>query len=661
MNIIANNDLFTPNPVTPQEKIRTAYNRAFVNWQSFWVEAYRDQSFYLNNQWTPEERRYLQQEQRPDYCYNLTRAMVNMVQGYQRKHRLSIVAQPVESPSDNTADIATKCLYHTMRHGGGHYAVSDAFKGALTTGIGYLALELDFRKDPLNGDVVVKFYPWNSIIPDPFWTSRSFEDCDYLIRRTYMDKAEAASRFPTRRKEIEAMQGNMRDDLFTFLPQQRIFQSQNLLAYTEYFEQSWKEVKIVINPLTLQEIEVTSKNRHLLEPLIGLPGVRSYTKQERVIKWTALLNNEEVATRDNPFNMNELCFIPVLAVYEPEYDLYQYKMQSMIRCFRDSQIEFNKRVSKITDFIDSQINSGWIVKKSRFDNPMDFYKTGQGRNIFAKDNADLMADARKLDSAPIPSGLFEMQNMFSQLIMRICGVNEELLGSATDDKAGVLSMLRQGAGLVSLQDVFDGLRQAQEILGKKIIKMMQNNYTPEKIARIAGQMPTEKFYDPNLTEYDIVCVESTLTETQQQLFFQQMVTFKEMGAPIAWKTILDAYPMQGAAKMRTDIAEAEQQQMQQQQAQMQSEIQDKQTINQLLMSESKLKIAGAVEKLAKARDDRALASEHRAESVLKYAEAAEKIEGMSMDNINKFIDTILKIENADKQDENQNPNPEGMV
>jgi hypothetical protein len=34
-------------------------------------------------------------------------------------------------------------------------------------------------------------------------------------------------------------------------------------------------------------------------------------------------------------------------------------------------------------------------------------------------------------------------------VSQISGVNEELLGSATDDKAGILSQLRQGAGLTS--------------------------------------------------------------------------------------------------------------------------------------------------------------------------------------------------------------------
>lgn len=634
------NTLFSPNPATPQEKIRTAYNRAFVNWQAYWVEAYRDQSFYLNNQWTNEERRYLQQEQRPDYCYNMVRAVVNMVQGYQRKNRLSTIVMPVESSSSETADQFTKCMMHVMRQGQGHYAISDAFKGALVTGIGFVGLEMDYRQDPLNGDLKYNFYPWNSIIMDPFWTKKDLSDCDYILRRAYMDKHESISRFPDMKNAIEKMQGNMRDDLFTFLPQQRIFQSQNLLAYTEYWEQDWEEVTVVINPFTLQEIEVTKDNKDILKPLMGAPGIKSYKKQKARVKWTALLNNEVVAEDINPYNLNEYPFVPVIAVYEPEYDLYQYKLQSLIRCSRDPQIETNKRMSKISDHMDSQINTGWIIKKSQFDNFNDFYKTGSGRLVFAKNTADLQADARQIVPTAIPQGLFEFQQLLTQMIMRIPGVNEELLASATDDKAGVLAMLRQGAGLINLQDLFDNLNFAQEVIGNKSLKMIQNNWTPEKVMLVTKEQPTKEFYDKNFGRYEAVCVPGALTETQQQLFFQQLMTFKEMGGPVPWKTILKALPMQGKKELLQDIEQEEQQQMQQQQMMAQMEMQDKQIVNKLLMSESAMKIASSHEKIALAEKDRAMAIYDR-------AKAAKEIQSIDMDNINKFIETLIKLESAE--------------
>lgn len=634
-------ELFSPSPASPQEKVRTAYNRAFVNWQAYWVEAYRDQSFYLNNQWTPEERRYLQQEQRPDYVYNLTRACINMVQGYQRKHRHSIVVQAVENSSNHTATQFTKCLYHTMRQGKGHYTISEAFKGALVTGIGFIGLEMDYRFDPLNGDLNYRFYPWNSIILDPFTTDlRGLSDCDYLIRRAYMSKEEAISKWPEKKAMIMEMQGNMRDELFTFLPQQRIYQSQNLLAYTEYWEQQYEEVTVVVNPLTLKEIEVTKENSRVLTMLMKLPEVKSYKKQKPKMKFYALINDEVVHEDDNPYNLTTYPFVGVVGLYEAEYDLYQYKLQSLLRCVRDPQIEFNKRVSKIVDFYDSQINGGWIIKKSKFDNPLDFYKTGNGRVIYGKNECDVNGDARQIVTPPIPGGLMELQDLFNQLIMRICGVNETAIGQGDGTDVGMIEMMRTGAALINLQDLFDGLRQSQEIVGNKSVQMIQNNWTPEKVFLVTKEQPSAEFYDKRFGKYDAVCAEAPLTETQQQLFFRQLLQFKTMEAPIPWSTILESYPGQGFDKIMEDIKRQEQQQMQMQQAQAQAEMQDKAVINDLLIKEGHIKMASAAEKLAKAEEDRAQAGHERA---LAYKE----LESLDMDNINKFIDTILKLENAE--------------
>lgn len=637
-------DLFSPTPSSPVDKIRQAYNRAFVNWQAYWVEAYRDQSFYLNNSWTPEERRYLQQEQRPDYTYNLVRSCVNMVQGYQRKNRHSLICEAVENSNSKTADIFTKCMYHAMRQGKGHYAISEAFKGALITGIGYVGLSMDYRFDPLNGDPVFTFYPWNAIIPDPFWSQLSWDDCDYVIRRAYMSKEEALSRWPNKEEMIKQMQGNMRDELFTFLPEQRIFQSQNLLAYTEYWEQQYKEVTAFINPFNLQEIEVTKDNREQFNQIKDIPGVRSYKKQKKVMKFIAMLNNQTIHEDENPYNLDEYPFVPIIFIYSPEYDLYQYKIQGLIRAIRDPQIGFNKYISKIEDFFNSQISSGWIVKKSKFDNPLDFYKTGQGRVIYAKNEADVNADARQLDAAPLPNGILDLQQIFNDLILRICGITEELMGMADDSDVGITTMLRQGAALVNLQDVFDYLRQSEEIIGNRLMKMIQRNWTPEKVFLVTKEQPTPEFYSGNFGKYDCVTAEAPLTETQQQLFFSQMLQFKQMGAPISWGILLKNYPGQGASEIADDVAQQEQQQMQMMQAQQQAEIHDKAVVNDLLMKEGLIKIASAKEKLAKAEDDRAMAMYHRAHAV-------KEIESTDLDNVHKFIDLILKVENQEKQEE----------
>src|SRR5690606_5270747 len=167
------------------------------------------------------------------------------------------------------------------------------------------------------------------------------------------------------------------------------------------------------------------------------------------------------------------------------------------------------------------------------------------------------------------------QQIFNDLIMRICGVNETAIGQGDGTDVGVIEMMRTGAALVNLQDLFDGLRQSQEIIGTKSITLIQNNWTPEKVFMVTKEQPTKEFYLKQFGKYDAVCAEAPLTETQQQLFFRQLIQFKQMDAPISWSAILNAYPGQGKEKIVADMQAQEQQQQQMQQMQSQAEMQDK--------------------------------------------------------------------------------------
>ena len=73
------------------------------------------------------------------------------------------------------------------------------------------------------------------------------------------------------------------------------------------------------------------------------------------------------------------------------------------------------------------------------------------KRINEKDKAAAKAHKAKKKSEKKYPTLTELSNTLAEDITKISGINEELLGSATDDKSGVLSMLRQGAGLTTLQ------------------------------------------------------------------------------------------------------------------------------------------------------------------------------------------------------------------
>jgi len=109
----------------------------------------------------------------------------------------------VEDAADLTADIFTDTIQHVMESADGYTIISDAFKGALTTGISFVSPYMDYRSDPISGDVKFHLDEWNAVILDPFFTKKDLSDCSFVARRKFLSRTEVISLLPD--KEIKSM------------------------------------------------------------------------------------------------------------------------------------------------------------------------------------------------------------------------------------------------------------------------------------------------------------------------------------------------------------------------------------------------------------------------------------------------------------------------
>src|SRR5271157_2223354 len=115
------------------------YERAYQQINTFWAESYRDQSFYLGNQWSLEELSYLSNQRRSSFTYNMCRRMISLIEGIQRSNRLSTVYTPIEDASSQTADLMSDVGQYVMQSGGGYETISTAFKDACVAGISWIS------------------------------------------------------------------------------------------------------------------------------------------------------------------------------------------------------------------------------------------------------------------------------------------------------------------------------------------------------------------------------------------------------------------------------------------------------------------------------------------------------------------------------------------
>lgn len=641
------------------------YERSYQLLNTFYAEAYKDMSYYLGNQWSLEELSYLNNQRRSSFTYNKIRRLVNMVQGYQRKNRLSTIISPIEDASEQTAELFSDVMQFVMQSSGGYEIISDAFKGALTTGLSFVSPYVDYRNDPVSGDVKFHLDEWNAVIMDPFWTKKDLSDCNFIARRKFLSKNEVASLLVDKTDQIEALPYGTRDDKFSYMPYSRNSGGlQKLLNYNEYWKAKW-ETKEVLVDMETGESQVWKGDRARLRLFRETyPQLELMKKPVRQVDLGVIVEGELLYYGTDPYGLDDYPFVPFTCIFEPSYDLYNWKLQSLVRLVRDPQTELNKRRSKMVDIIDAQLNSGWIAKTGAVTNNASLFKSGNGQVIFLRPEAQ-MTDIQRIQAPEIPASMFQLEQEFEKDIMEIAGVNSELFGMADNDKvetAGILSKMRQSAGLVNLQDLFDGLRESQKILGQKTLKLIQKNYTPEKIRMISKKDPTSEFYSGSFAKYDVVVEEGVLTDTQKQAQFVQLAALKGMGVlPPEGNVLLIKNSNLRDKKELTDVMEQQAraaQQMQQQQTELQ--MQELAIANQVAVSKSESDQALAAERLNKIQLDAALsaerisrAEEDRTAGLLNLIKAVKELEGIDLAQLTQKINILKALEGNQADEEKQ--------
>lgn len=644
-----------------------SYERAYQLWNTFYAEAYKDLSYYLGNQWSLEELAYLNNQRRSSFTYNKIRRLINLVQGYQRKNRLATVIRPIEGSSEATSEMFSDVMQHVMNSSDGYECISDAFKGALTTGLSFVSPWIDYRNDPISGDIKFHRDDWNAVIMDPFFTKKDLSDCSFLARRKFLSRTEVISLIPDKADIINALPWGSRDDKFTYMPYARQWGMQKLLNYTEYWRTKWETKEVLVDMMTGETKQWDGDRKRLQLYREAFPQIEVIKKPVRTVELGIIVEGQLLYYGKDPFGLNDYPFVPFMAIFEPSYDLFTWKVQSLVRIVRDPQTELNKRRSKMVDIIDNQLNSGWIAKTNSVSNPTSLYKSGQGQVIFLKPEAQ-MTDIQRLEPAGINPTQFQLEAEFEKDIMEIAGVNSELFGMAENDKietAGILSKMRQSAGLVNLQDLFDGLRESQKLLGRKVLKLMQMNYSPEKIELITKKKPTDEFYSKTFAKYDVVVEEGILTDTQQQSEFIQYTALKAMGVNITDEELIDSSNLHDKKKVKDRIMAQSQaaQQLQQQQTQMAMEQQA--VITHSANSKAESDQALAAERLAKIGLDKALnaeriarAEEDRTAGVLNLVKAVKELEGLDLDSLMKKVQILQSLEMGQESKEKSIKNKE---
>jgi len=638
------------------------YQANLSAWQLFFWEQLIDRKVYLGDQ------RYLNlysglNYEHQKWIFNVSMPVVNMVCGRQRQHRKGTKIIPVHGSSSHTASQATKVIQSAYSNDNTYNTISKCFKEAAgITGLSLMHSWLDYRRDPICGDLRTECFSADMIMMDAFWKEMDLSDCQFIRTRKYLHKDQVKQLLKGREKDIDLLNDQAYfDTKFTFMPQQYNIRRKGFLAYDEYWYLAERMGTFIVDPETYESTEVDFSSEEMAFMKAKFPNIVIVKEKVPTVHLAIIVNNTCFYDGPNPLGVDFYPFTPFVGYHDTANNNYAFRYQGIIRNIRDPQYLYNYRKQLEMDLLAAQF-SGVDIEEDALVDDSDAFKVGPGKvRFFKKGRLQAIADK---PGANINPANFNVTELLKQDIQSNAGVTPELLGQAEDSDVGITEQLRQGAALTTLQELFDNLDLSQTNAGRLHWALIQKNYTLGKIRKMIEEEPTNEFRDKSFQKYDSVVARAPLTDTSRQLAFRERYFLWKDGFPIPPDQVLVDLDIQDKDQLIEAIQKQQQQQQQTEQQMAQLQMQNQQVVNESLQSKAISDRSLAAEREMRGRLEQVSIhtkfneSEHqKALTALDTAKAAKEIESMGVkDFVDVFslIQSMKEMENTKEQQEVNN-------
>lgn len=667
------NNSLEPNQGNVRQWLDSLYSKFMPIEQARWSQANIDTLFYSGSQtFVNRYFNYTPSQSHQNFYFNLLQQPVNMVTGYQRQHRKSMIYVPTEGADPNTTDQYTKLITHVANKEGINEQFSRACEQAAITGMVLLQPYLDFSgDDPAQGQMKVKLWEYNSFLVDPYFRNYDMSDAQFVWCQEYISKKEAEDRFPDKIQNIAPMAGTpQRYGSFYFLPE-NYNMARNDLMVLSYVWYKWKTKKKRLYSRTRNQFfDFAGGDGNLEMILYSIPDMEVVEVEVPTWKLAVVLNDQLMYQGDNPLGFNDCPFIPVFWNYEPHNNYYDLRCRGLVRTMRDSNYLLNRRIIINHDISEATINAGWKRKVGAVANEDNLKKSGQGWDIIINDGYELQ-DCEKIIPTEVPQSDMLLADQLRSLIFGTSGVDLENWSAQNDKQSSSLTtMLKQAANLMVLQKYFDQWDYSLKLLGERLLQIGLNNWNAEKVGLLIGEEPTPHFYSKIFAKFQVLAEEGILTSTQQNMQAQQLM---DINAAFG----REVFPPSMVIKNMNIQGKADAMQFLQSQEQQAAAVQAEATNIQHAFEEAKLKelMSKAAANLATARErhgrsqadiglyeerlseitrNRALATKDKMEALEKMVDVTAKLGAietmMQLGKVEQFNDAQAIGEDVEKRD-----------
>ncbi len=498
--------------------------------------AAEDFRFRDGDQWNEAEKTALQDQDRPVLVFNRTGVMVDAVVGSEIGNRREVRFIPRDSQDAKPNELLTSAAEWFRDLCDAEDEESEAFKDAVTGGMGWTDTRLDFDDNPAGEPKVDHFDPmearWdadatksNLVDTRRRWRVRKMtladakkllpghDDGDYNAAWADDESEEAGE--PRHNDPGRRYTG--KDEATDTAPTRKV----TIVACQYYDERPFYKV-ILVGPEGMpQEAELDEEKFKIATEAGAI--LHSVKLKKRTVVQCFL--GAKVLKAPKPTQTGTWTWNCITGLKDKERGVFY----GIVRRAKDPQRWANKWLSQMMHILNSQAKGGIMAEAGAFENQRDAeanWARPEGITMLAKGSLT-GPNGAKIQPKPVatfPAGFDRLLQYADEAIVKATGVNMELLGMREVNQPGVLEYQRKQSGIAILASLFDSLRRYRKIQGRAMLHLIQNFLSDGRLVRIVGEeearyVPLTKEATADV-EYDIIVDDSPTSTNEKEKTWQ---------------------------------------------------------------------------------------------------------------------------------------------
>jgi len=513
--------------------------------------AVEDFKFRDGDQWREREKRDLEDQQRPALVFNRTGVMVDAVVGSEIGNRREVRFIPREMNDAKPNEVLTSAAEWFRDQCDAEDEESEAFKDAVTSGMGWTETRLDYESNPQGDPKVDHFDPlearWdcnatkaNLVDTTRRWRVRKmpiadakamFPEADEFDLNAAWADVDEDDNAPSRNDPGHRYEGDGKEGKNGDLPKEVT------IVACQYYKRETYYRAIVMGPdgtpvqadLDLEKFQIATEAGALMKSV----------KLTRKIVVQCFLGRV-MLKKPEPTQTGSWTWNCITGLKDHDKGTFY----GIVRRAKDPQRWANKWLSQMMHILNSQAKGGIMAEKDAFENQRDAEDswarveriTWMNKGALSGTNGQKWAQK---PMAQFPAGFDRLLQYADDAIIKATGINMELLGMREVNQPGVLEAQRKQSGIAILASLFDSLRRYRKIQGRGMLHLIQNFLADGRLVRIVGEeearyVPLTKA-DVSAVEYDIIVDDSPTSTNEKErtwaLLTQILPMFKDRIGP----------------------------------------------------------------------------------------------------------------------------------